>query len=125
MSFEPRDHLPLPHLWYNVLLALAGGEQHGWAIIKRIRELSHGRADPSSGSLYLAMQRLVESGLIEETEAPGEAGAGDERRRYYRLTASGRAVLRAETDRLSMLVELARRVGVLDGPVAGLAEADA
>ena len=109
---DPALLLPLPHLTYLVLLALARDELHGWAIIKRIRELTGGATNPSSGSLYLAMLRLDERGLLEEVPAPAEET--DERRRFYRLTALGRKVLEAETTRLAGLVEEAAKQGVLD-----------
>jgi DNA-binding PadR family transcriptional regulator len=113
---QPSELLPLPHLTYLVLLALAQGDAHGWALIKRIRELTAGGTNPSSGSLYLAMVRLEERGLLEERAAP--AGGGDERRRYYRLTKFGRKVLEAESARLASLVAIAKRWGVLDAPAA-------
>jgi DNA-binding PadR family transcriptional regulator len=100
--------LPLPDLHFHVLLALAEGAAHGWAVIKRIRTLAQ-RRSPSSGSLYLAMLRLEERGLIAESgEAVGSDGDG--RRRYYALTDLGRAVMRAEAARLAELVAAARRV---------------
>lgn len=104
------QHLPLPNLPLHVMLALAEEERHGWAVIKRIEELTSGLQSPSSGSLYLAMTRLEERGLIEEAEAP-EAET-DERRRYYRLTPLGRDVLATEVRRLSGLVDVARVAGV-------------
>lgn len=107
---EPERLLPLPHLTYLVLLALARESGHGWAIIKRIREITGGETNPSTGSLYLAMIRLEERGLLEEVAAP--APATDERRRYYRLTAFGRRVLEAESARLAGLVREASRLGV-------------
>jgi DNA-binding PadR family transcriptional regulator len=105
--------LPLPHLNYHVLLALAGGDAHGWAIIKRIGEMTGGATNPSSGSLYLAMVRMEERGLIEAIAAP--AGTTDERRRYYKLAPFGRSVLEAESLRLASLVDLAQQWGAL-GP---------
>ena len=108
---EPRDLLPLPNLHFHILLALGEGAAHGWAIIKRIRELTEGSANPSSGSLYLAMVRLEESGLIEASAAP--RGESDERRRYYRLTTLGRDVARLEARRLAGLVRRARAVDLL------------
>jgi DNA-binding PadR family transcriptional regulator len=115
---DPAPFLPLPHLSYHVLLALAAEDLHGWAIIKRINEIAGERAAPSSGSLYLAMVRLEDRGLLQETEAPAGETSEDTRRRYYRLTPLGRAVLRAETQRLAELVEIARRSRVLDAPPA-------
>jgi DNA-binding PadR family transcriptional regulator len=112
MHDDIRRLLPLPHLSTLVLLALAAGPAHGWAIIRRIRELTDGETAPSSGSLYLAMLRLEEKGLLEETAAPvpGE----DARRRHYRLTTFGRRVLEAESMRLARLVSQAERWHVLD-----------
>lgn len=105
---DPQAFLPLPTLSYYVLLALGEGDAHGWAVIKRIRELTEGTANPSSGSLYLAMVRLEDDGLIARSATPD---GDDERRRYYRLTALGRDVARAESRRLDRLV---RRAGALD-----------
>ena len=109
------DHLlPLPHLSTLVLLALAEGDAHGWAVIRRIRDITDGETSPSSGSLYIAMLRLEERGLIEETESPAEEGDVDARRRYYRMTTFGRRVLEAESRRLERLVSEARRWKLLD-----------
>jgi DNA-binding PadR family transcriptional regulator len=103
---NPGDMLPLPYLAHMVLLALAEGEAHGWALIKRIQALTGERANPSSGSLYLAIARLQASGLLEAIPAPD--GDGDARRRYYRLLPFGRKVLLAETARLAGLVDRVR-----------------
>ena len=103
-------HLPLPNLPLHVLLVLAEGELHGWAIIKRIESMSAGAHSPSSGSLYLAMARLEEKGLISDAPAPDEET--DTRRRYYTLTPTGRQVLALEVDRLEGLVRHARKLGV-------------
>ncbi len=108
------EHLPLANLPLHVLVALAEGERHGWAVIKRIEELTEGHHSPSSGSLYLAMTRLEERGLIEDAPAP--EGETDPRRRYYRLTRLGSEVLEAEVGRLSGLVNVARAAGVAGQP---------
>ena len=101
---------PLANLSYYVLLALADGPAHGWAIIKRIHELTEGTANPSSGSLYLAMVRLEDEALIAKAPAPANE---DERRRYYKLTPAGRKSARAESQRLSRLVRYARALDLL------------
>jgi DNA-binding PadR family transcriptional regulator len=86
---------------YQILVALAGGELHGYGIIKDIESRSGEGSVPSTGALYLALQRLEESGLIEG----GRRGVGeDARRKYYRLTESGREVAIEETARLARLV---------------------
>jgi len=110
---DPQRFLPLPSLSYYVLLALGEGAAHGWAVIKRIRELTDRTANPSSGSLYLAMVRLQDDGLIAEGATPA---GDDERRRYYSLTALGRAVARAESQRLERLVRRARALDLLHEP---------
>ena len=110
---DPRRFLPLPSLSYYILLALGEGAAHGWAVIKRIRDLTEGTASPSSGSLYLAMIRLQDDRLLAECPTPsGE----DERRRYYRLTPLGRDVARAESRRLAHLVRHARALDLLQEP---------
>lgn len=108
MPDSSSDFLPLPHLSLHVLLALSEGERHGWAVIRRIEELTEGVWSPSAGSLYLSMVRLEKLGLIEGAAAPSDST--DTRRRYYRLTALGKRVLEAEMDRLAGLV--ARRPAV-------------
>lgn len=112
MAADPTDHLPLPDLTLHVLLALVEGPLHGWAVVKRIEGLTEGRRSPSSGSLYLAMVRLEDQGLLEEVPQPEGIDSDDDRRRYHRLTGLGRRVLQAEMRRLSGLVEVARGAGV-------------
>jgi len=111
--------LPLPNLSTLVLLALAEGDAHGWAIIRRIREIEGTTRTPSSGSLYIAMLRLEDQGLVEETSAPEGIQGDDARRRYYRLTAFGRRVLEAEMDRLTRLVRRAQEWNVVARPARG------
>lgn len=102
--------LPLPELPHHILLALApGASLHGWGIIKRIAELSRGRSNPSSGSVYLAIGRLEERGLVRRVAPP--AGV-DGRRRYYAIEPLGRRVLAAESERLGHLVRAAREAGI-------------
>lgn len=109
---SPDEFLPLPDLTFHVLLALAEEDRHGWAVIKTIQEITGGRSNPSSGSLYLAMVRLDERGLIQESAARPPSEADDRRRKYYQLTSLGRRVLEAEVARLGGLVSLARQWNV-------------
>lgn len=111
--FRLRRPASLATLSYYVLLALADGPAHGWAIVKRIRELTDHTANPSSGSLYLAMVRLEDDGLIASSAAPANE---DERRRYYKLTAAGREAARVESRRLAHLVQHARALDLLREP---------
>jgi DNA-binding PadR family transcriptional regulator len=97
---------PLTPAVVHVLLALAGGERHGYAILKDAQRQSSSQLRFGPGTIYGSLQRLMEAGWVEETEAP--ADATDPRRRYYRLTRSGRDALKAEVDRLGALLDVAR-----------------
>jgi DNA-binding PadR family transcriptional regulator len=89
----------------HVLLALAGGERHGYAILKDVQRQSGSRLRFGPGTIYSTLQRLMEAGWVE---AAAPAVATDERRRYYRLTRAGREALKAEVDRLGALLDVAR-----------------
>ena len=92
---RPEELLPLTSVAFEILLALSTGEAHGYAILRAVEERTGGATSLHAGTLYRALARLVETGLIEEMEdAPAEGG--DERRRYYALTPLGRSVARAE-----------------------------
>jgi DNA-binding PadR family transcriptional regulator len=100
--------LPLTPVVFEVLLALAAAERHGYTIMQEVERRTDGRIVLHPGTLYRALGRLLDTGLIEELdERPDE---DDERRRYYRLTPLGRAVARAEADRLATQVTAARRL---------------
>ena len=108
---DPGDFLPLTPAALNVLLALADGERHGYGIMLEVRERTGGRARLGPGTLYGAIKRLQEGGVIEESGGRPDDEADDERRRYYRLTGFGGEVLAAEVERLDGLVRAARRKG--------------
>lgn len=99
-------------LTYLILLALADEARHGYGIIKEIEAEQGSAAVPSTGALYLALQRMEGSGLIEDAERIDPA---DARRRFYRLTAEGRETAVAESARLARLVESARGKRLLAG----------
>jgi DNA-binding PadR family transcriptional regulator len=90
----------------HVLLALAGGERHGYAILKDVQQHAGTRLRFGPGTIYGTLQRLMEAGWVEDA-APPDADV-DQRRRYYRMTRAGREALRAEVDRLGALLESAR-----------------
>lgn len=96
----------LSDLGFHLLLALADGPSHGYAIGKDIEERSAGRLDPTTGALYQALQRLVEDGLVMPVAGPKSV---DARRKYFALTAAGRRAAAAEAERLDALVRLARK----------------
>ena len=103
----PEAYLPLPPATFHILLALADGALHGYAIMKNVTERSDGAVRLGPGTLYGALKRLLDAGLLEE--AGERADESDERRRYYRLTDLGVAVARAEVQRLDAIVRAARR----------------
>ena len=103
--------LPLPAATLHILLALADGERHGYAIIQDVEVRTDGELRLSAGTLYRSIARMVEQGLITEV-ANRRTRAEDERRRYYRLTPFGTAVARAELRRLSQLVKHGRARGL-------------
>jgi DNA-binding PadR family transcriptional regulator len=106
--FDPDDHLPLTAAMFEVLLALADGDKHGYAIIKEVRARSDGRVRLSAGTLYGLLKRFIDAGLIAECDERPDPALDDERRRYYRLTPQGRAVAVAETRRMEAAVLQAR-----------------
>ena len=102
---DPSDFVPLTPLTLHILLSLAGEDQHGYGLMKEVRERTDGRLNPATGTVYLALQRLEDDGMIQ-TQRRHRAGE-DERRRYYRLTAFGKRVVSAEVERLASIVGLA------------------
>ncbi len=118
LTERARTHLPLTDAVFHLMLSLADGPAHGYGILLEVEERSDGAVRMGTGTLYSAVKRLRDQGLIEDVAAPADPGdseaGGDPRRRYYGLTALGRAVLREEARRLEALVSFARRKSVLD-----------
>jgi DNA-binding PadR family transcriptional regulator len=100
---SPAELLPLTPLSVAILLALVDEARHGYGIIKTLERETEGRIVPGAGTLYAALQRMVDDGLIVETSG-GQTDGDDQRRRYYGLTAFGRDVIRAELLRLARLI---------------------
>jgi DNA-binding PadR family transcriptional regulator len=96
---------------FHILLSLSGGERHGYGILKDVLQQTDGKVRLGPGTIYGTLQRLMESGWVEESDGP--ASAVDERRRHYRLTKSGRQALEQEVRRMEGLVRVARahRIG--------------
>ena len=106
----PRQKLnPLPAAAFHILLSLADDDLHGYEIMRRVEDQTGGRTRLGPGTLYSSIQALLEAGFI--TEISGD----DERRRYYRLTASGRKTCRDEAERLADLLRVARAKKILRG----------
>ena len=106
---DPQTFLPLGSMPFSVLLALGDGTMHGYGIIQAHERNTDGRETLLPGSLYSALGRMAEQGLLEEVAAPADAESGGPARRYYRVTALGASVARAEAERMSRLVALAGR----------------
>jgi DNA-binding PadR family transcriptional regulator len=101
-----RSSLPLGASTFYILLALAGGDRHGYGVIKEVETQTDGTVKLGPGTLYRLIKQLLADGWIAEID--GEISGDDERRRYYRLTPRGRAVARAEAERLDAVVAVAR-----------------
>jgi DNA-binding PadR family transcriptional regulator len=112
---DPESLLPLPSATFHILMALAAGDRHGYAIIQEVAQRSDNRLKLGAGTLYRSLQRMLEQGLIVETRDRPVPESDDERRRYYRITRYGTSVARAEARRLTELVRLARASGFAGG----------
>jgi DNA-binding PadR family transcriptional regulator len=108
---DPAAFLPLQEAEFHMLIALAEGDKHGYAIMQDVAAMTGNKVRLSPGTLYGSIQRMLENGLIEEVRPP--AGPGSERRRTYRMTRLGRDVAGAEAARLSKLVAQARATGLI------------
>jgi DNA-binding PadR family transcriptional regulator len=127
---NPEELLPLTPVALNILLALADEERHGYGIGLEVRERTGGRMRLGPGTLYGSIKRMVDGGLIEESEGPPEEETNDvsrgydaERRRYYRLTGFGERVLVAELSRLEGVVRTARMKGIFPDSGRGVSSA--
>ena len=113
---DPAELIPLKQSVYRVLLALPDGETlHGYAIMQALAEMTAGRETILPGTLYAALAKMVDDGLVEAEEAPDDEPSGGPRRRYYRRTPFGRAVARAESERLRALLDIAVAQKVIPG----------
>jgi DNA-binding PadR family transcriptional regulator len=106
-SGRAADRPPLTGADFEILLALADGERHGYAIMREVAERSGGRTRLGPGTLYGAVKRMLAGGLIAETDGPADTAAHRESRRYYRATPLGREIAAAEAERLAALVRAA------------------
>ncbi len=111
----PEPLLPLTPAVFNILLALADGEKHGYAIMQEIESQTGGTMRMGPGTLYGSIQRMLKDNLIAEAQKQVEPVHGEERRRYYRLTGFGQRVLEVETRRLEQQVRVAHSKRVIPG----------
>jgi DNA-binding PadR family transcriptional regulator len=102
----PEDIPPLTPAVFHVLLALTGGDRHGYAILKDIQQRTSGHMKMQAGTLYGTLQRLLDLGWVDEIDPPDDEA--DARRRYYRLNREGRTAIEADVQRMNTLVKAAR-----------------
>jgi len=109
-NIKPGDFGSLTAMEFEILLSLAAGDLHGYAIIQDIGERSGGLLTARPGTLYRAISRLLDAGLIAEVDgAARRGGSSDERRRYYAMTKTGRQVATIESERLARQLQTARQ----------------
>ena len=99
---------PLTPAVFHILLALSGGERHGYGIMKQVEADSDGKVPMGPGTLYGSLKRMLDAGLVKESEAKVDRTLSDERRIYYAITAGGQKALAGEIERFSALVALGR-----------------
>lgn len=108
VRFDPSAYLPLTPAMFQVLVALADGEKHGYAVLKEIARRTDGKVRLRAGTLYAVIRRCVDDGLIQESAERPDPALDDVRRRYYRITDRGRAVALAEARRMTETLAQAR-----------------
>jgi DNA-binding PadR family transcriptional regulator len=117
IASQPIDEIiPLTPAVFNILLALADGEKHGYAIMLEVEASTAGQVKMGPGTLYGSIKRMLEDGLIAESDERPDPDLDDQRRRYYRLTGKGESILRAEAKRLRDQVNYAQSKGILTEP---------
>jgi len=112
-SDDVQTLLPLPTAFFHILVALADRDRHGYSIMQDVSARTDGKVRLSAGTLYSAVRRMLEQGLIEEPRDRPDPSSNDERRRYYRLTRLGRRVALAEARRVNDMLTQARATGLI------------
>jgi DNA-binding PadR family transcriptional regulator len=103
-----RPNAPLTPAVFHILLALSGGERHGYGIMKQVQADAEGKVSMGTGTLYGSLKRMLDAGLVKESDKRIDPALDDERRVYYALTGAGEQALSAEIERLRHIVELTR-----------------
>jgi DNA-binding PadR family transcriptional regulator len=116
---DPDQFLPLTPAVFNILLALADGEKHGYGIMQEVEANTKGQVLMGPGTLYGSIKRMLQADLIEESDERADPEMDDQRRRYYKLTALGRRTLRMEAERLAAQVKIARAKNIFATDYAG------
>jgi DNA-binding PadR family transcriptional regulator len=112
---SPEGLLPLTPAVFHILLALADGEKHGYAIMQEVAAITDGAMKMGPGTLYGSIKRMLDMGLIAEADERPDPALDDERRRYYRITSYGEKVASAESKRLAMLLRAATLKRLIQG----------
>ena len=107
---NPLKLVPLPVAQLHILLALAKGDKHGYAIMREVEVLTEGAVTMGPGTLYGAVKKMLKAGLVEETAERPDPEMDDQRRRYYRISGLGERVLEAEVNRMEQLARVARSI---------------
>ena len=115
----PEEFLPLTPAVFNILLALADGEKHGYGIMQEVEANTKGQVLMGPGTLYGSIKRMLQADLIEESDERADPEMDDQRRRYYKLTALGRRTLRMEAERLAAQVKVARAKNIFATEASG------
>ncbi len=108
MNRDADSLLPLTSAVFHILLALAGGERHGYGIMQEVAQYTEGKLHLGAGTLYRSIKHMLDAGLIVETDERPDPTVNNERRRYYRLTNFGKEVAQAEIERLTHLMGVAQ-----------------
>ena len=112
---RPEEMLPLTPAVFHILLALADGEKHGYAIMQEVEAISQGTVNMGPGTLYGSIKRMLKAGLIKETDDRPDPKMDHQQRRYYQLSDFGERVLKAEAFRLTSVVRAIQRKNILGG----------
>ena len=116
---NPEEFLPLTPAVFNILLALANHEKHGYGIMLEVEANTDGQVLMGPGTLYGSIKRMLTAGLIEESNERADPEMDDQRRKYYRLTDLGRSTLHMEAERLASQVMIAKVKNVLGVELLG------
>jgi DNA-binding PadR family transcriptional regulator len=116
---NPDEFLPLTPAVFNILLALADGEKHGYGIMQEVETNTKGQMLMGPGTLYGSIKRMLQADLIEESDERADPEMDDQRRRYYKLTSLGRRTLRMEAERLAAQVKIARAKNIFAAEASG------
>ena len=108
MNRDPESLLPLTPAVFHILLALAGGERHGYGIMQEVAQYTEGKLHLGAGTLYRSIKHMLDEGLIIESDERLDPIVNNERRRYYHLTNFGKEVAQAEIERLTHLMGVAK-----------------